>query len=410
MPRLDAYEAWIECEGTKLKEYKIDGAGNTRHCWVASESGKVAARCIHATWSQHLMNQYFAQNFIFAVRTSVKANENVAVSVTFDGIDTKQLWLLKTEHRVSRIRGINLSKNEIKEFIFSTIELTDDEDAGNIFRPSDIGTMSVKFLKVLVEQREAVPTLPASIENGPICERWKKAGVHRVCLSDGSTFFPEGYCHKVHSITTLDNEPPLAIIHFKYRPQEVLRADGIITTDVQLKEEQYAPLYDTKERFSLPAVETEGADIPPIKSEEYHVTPSSIGYKRSLSPFISVRNRNHKHMVTDPRKRVKDLITEPRVQTSARPISIPSRNRKLKEEEDELNEFNELNEDDNDLLRQLKARRDELDRKIECLRYSKSSTRPGSLISEVKLEPIVNHAVYHPLVVDANGVIDLTVD
>ena len=41
MPKFAGMEVWIEMEGTRLEEYKVEEEGDRIECWVPCEAGKV---------------------------------------------------------------------------------------------------------------------------------------------------------------------------------------------------------------------------------------------------------------------------------------------------------------------------------------------------------------------------------
>ncbi|KAI5122999.1 hypothetical protein M0805_007621 [Coniferiporia weirii] len=360
------------------------------HCWVASEAGK---------------------DFVFAISTRDGAEGNLAVKVDVDGVDTKQLWLLKSERRVSRIRGVNLGKNEIKAFCFSIIELTeetDDEEMAGHFHAPDIGTMTIKFLKAVADEGDATPGQTMKLDDGPIYERCKKGGTHRVRLADRTTRFPEGLKHKVHSVTVVDNEPPLAVIHFKYRPREVLQADGIIETATGVKDEQHAApdIRIKAKQHSFPMMKNEPPDTECPNSEEISPAPSSTLYEISRSPSIVSQKRKREPEQIDAQKRLKVGCKLQAVVSSASLI----KEERLKAESDMNDEVDELDDDNDDALLQLKAQRDAIDRRIESIRLSRLRFSSEIIKREIKPELVTGPTTFPALLFDANGVIDLTDD
>ena len=41
MPELKGFDVWVEVNGVRLEEYKIEASGDKVACWIPSEAGKV---------------------------------------------------------------------------------------------------------------------------------------------------------------------------------------------------------------------------------------------------------------------------------------------------------------------------------------------------------------------------------
>jgi hypothetical protein len=41
MPELKGFDVWVEVNGVRLEEYKVEASGDKVACWIPSEAGKV---------------------------------------------------------------------------------------------------------------------------------------------------------------------------------------------------------------------------------------------------------------------------------------------------------------------------------------------------------------------------------
>jgi len=147
--------------------------------------------------------------------------------------------------------GFSTSSTTIRPFSFAPLQLTDD-DAFLDSASKDLGEISIQIWRIAVAGIN-YKWGPAPVEQ-KVHERSKKATSHRVQL-DAEVTRP----HRNGRVARrLDKEPLLTFI-FKYRPLELLQANGI------------APLNKNKRQVSQPDlrhVKKEHQDVIDIEDEE----------------------------------------------------------------------------------------------------------------------------------------------
>ncbi|KAJ6507191.1 hypothetical protein C8R47DRAFT_1100561 [Mycena vitilis] len=123
-----------------------------------------------------------------------------------------------------------------KPFVFSSLKLTDDD--AFIGGPSlaSLGVMTLQIYTVEVTQRDVTP--PAySLSEIKIHERSKKGVTQQVTVAE-----PEFYTKAKRHVKSARTGPNLVTFFFKYRPIDVLRANGIAPQLPQLKRKASAEL------------------------------------------------------------------------------------------------------------------------------------------------------------------------
>ncbi|KAH8113114.1 hypothetical protein DFH11DRAFT_1545232 [Phellopilus nigrolimitatus] len=214
MPRFESYEAWVECDGKRLEEYDVQISDKTVSCWIPSEIGKT----FRVGWKGHSDSRERRSSLWFFV----------------DGVVIKKVTPHLKSDRTSScdMSGIRIDESTIQPLVFSQITWTEDESTADGERPStsDIGTIAVEVLHVKVLQEIdkywALKTVP-SVINKPLNEKEVKAGTHRAGLS-AKTIKVES-TGSVFTVPLDKNNPgPYVKFKFNYRPEDFLRARGII--------------------------------------------------------------------------------------------------------------------------------------------------------------------------------------
>jgi len=276
---LKGYSAWISVDGTALKEYNIEVSnGNKATCWIASEAGKM-----------------FSVNWRDSNRS-----DRVSGFIHLDGILCGGKTVPPTYHGVSRM-SVNVQMSTIstsimteKPFLFSSLELTDDDSyLDRQAALTNLGEISVEIWRVAIVPN-AVPHGIQFPEDQKVHEKSKKAMAHRVKLGD-DIFTPQ---KQPLGVKKLDGAP-LVTFTFKYRSLDVLKANGIVPAATENKR---------------PAVAQEVEDVKPetIEIEDEDEIKALEARLNALRAQRSNPNGN-------PSKRVK---REPRQQSSFVPGEV----------------------------------------------------------------------------------------
>ncbi|CAK5281317.1 unnamed protein product, partial [Mycena citricolor] len=204
MLHFDKFDAWVTIDGQETVEYGVETAADEKKvtCWIASQLGKTFAVHVRST----------AHPGVIAVYTRMDGKEVVG-RVLYCG--------LQTPSTVS-IDGA-LGENDTRPFMFSSLELSDDDRLlGQSSVSQDLGRIDVQLVPVLIASRSAPPQSYPSLETLKIHERSKKAVTQQVSLGQ-STALPSP-C-RFAAVQRLGAD--LVNFSFRYRPLDVLRANDI---------------------------------------------------------------------------------------------------------------------------------------------------------------------------------------
>ncbi|KAJ3478914.1 hypothetical protein NLI96_g9418 [Meripilus lineatus] len=138
-----------------------------------------------------------------------------------------------------QLSKLAVSPSTSRQFAFADVEFSESSDAVAIgsTKLMSLGTIIIKVRRIehTRGKKERTFEIPALL-NGPIDEKSKKIGTHHVILGPEIPRKASRY-HQI--VKTLDsNSQPFAKFVFKYRPREILQAQGIIpvTPDPSLEE------------------------------------------------------------------------------------------------------------------------------------------------------------------------------
>lgn len=210
MPKLGNYEVWIRVDGEKLPEYGMlnnSASGTTEiTCWIPSEVGKAFEIC------------YKDSIRAFATGTSIVMDGNLCHGAGLILLSRQEKPLSKSDTLVHR--GVTVSNDSYRPFVFSSCQLTDDD--GFISLSSDPGqiTIIVEQCAVGKQKKSFRKSFPKPFPKPMVHERAKKGIVQSVELG------PERFQKATRTRTTTTIQR-LVTFKFKYRPLDVLQADGI---------------------------------------------------------------------------------------------------------------------------------------------------------------------------------------
>ncbi|KAJ7879595.1 hypothetical protein B0H14DRAFT_2709399 [Mycena olivaceomarginata] len=210
------FEAWVCIEGEETVEYDVQTSEDDRTvtCWIASELGK--------KFSIHWKNKAFLQD----VGGSVKVDGNPC------GGTISYAW---------RDLGRTISKSGIadaatlKPFVFSSLEVTDDDDDALISSSSsalqDLGLLELTIYPVRINgELESTVFSRLNLSDLKVHERSKKAVTQQIKLAEPQPL------EKAPRVLDIERTGPEVVkFCFKYRPIDVLRANGIAPSPLRLK-------------------------------------------------------------------------------------------------------------------------------------------------------------------------------
>ncbi|KAH8091037.1 hypothetical protein BXZ70DRAFT_954039 [Cristinia sonorae] len=203
MPKIGKFSAHIVVDGKEVEEYGLEESDeNNITCFIPSATDQ--------TFSINLTSDY---------------HEDVGFNAYMDGP-----WvsgqMCRPRTNVCML-GVRQSGSLFRPFTFGALELTDDEDAlMNKSAWSDLGCIELRVLRIVQGSHHVIPSTNNTtfISDGPVHERSKKSGSHRIKLGA-----PQHGVREVVSVAYRDTvQKPFARIRFLYRPKGLLQAQGII--------------------------------------------------------------------------------------------------------------------------------------------------------------------------------------
>ncbi|KAK7691534.1 hypothetical protein QCA50_004933 [Cerrena zonata] len=196
-------ELHIESDGHRVSEYQIKTEldKKTITCFIPSTAGKK-----------------------FEIYCVSKRPELLAVYCTIDGRQIN--GTLCSPFASSSIKGLFSAEDKIAPLLFSSLVLVDDETFSSDSETlGKLGTIELQVIRVHRTGTSPTALLATPKCIGPVHEKSKKVGGHCISFGEASTCAPVSW-----AITTpmYPAEGNWAKFIFKYRPEEILRAQGII--------------------------------------------------------------------------------------------------------------------------------------------------------------------------------------
>ncbi|KAJ2934962.1 hypothetical protein H1R20_g2102, partial [Candolleomyces eurysporus] len=195
---IDEYSAWICIEGLATPVHDVQRENSSSSCWIASQVGKK-----------------FSVNWYNATRQTP-----VQATVIIDGNVCDNHIMLDAQRYPNKPSGVGIS---------NLSRADDDSYLDTVGASMDIGTITLQLWRIEVQEvvsetlkhRYGATTLDDRI----VHERSKKAGAHHVT-------YGEEYASPAPTVDmvrgrTIDTAP-VATFSFKYRPYDILLANGII--------------------------------------------------------------------------------------------------------------------------------------------------------------------------------------
>ncbi|OJT04175.1 hypothetical protein TRAPUB_5127 [Trametes pubescens] len=219
---LNGYSAHICCDGKELETYdvRVEDEKNIS-CWIPSEEGK--RFIVH--WSDE------------------SSSTTMQVKVLVDG-----RCIGITAHppnRTGRRDGMFETSGTLRPFLFAPLLLTDDDALLDDNVNADLGTVQIEMMLVQrYERKKKSQSLRRHVPDiGPLHERSKKAGVHATAFGQPQEVTPSTTSYIPLGV----DKEPFAIFKFRYRPLELLQANGIAPLPAKSTTSKKRPLEDVDE-------------------------------------------------------------------------------------------------------------------------------------------------------------------
>ncbi|KAJ7680829.1 hypothetical protein DFH06DRAFT_1290564 [Mycena polygramma] len=202
------FNAWITIDGEPAEEYDVETSEDqkTVTCWIASQLGKK-----------------------FSVHCRVPPLPTcVAGYVKMDGVRCGSTVLRPGYHdRVLVKRGIT-DGTILKPFMFSSLQVTDDDTFLSSSSNQELGCIELAVAPVDIIGTTLFP-LP-SLDQATIHERSKKAVTQQITTAE-----TELVAVPAATLSLRYASPDFVTFSFKYRPLDLLRANGIAPSPPRLK-------------------------------------------------------------------------------------------------------------------------------------------------------------------------------
>ncbi|KAF7322052.1 hypothetical protein MKEN_00728200 [Mycena kentingensis (nom. inval.)] len=212
MPEWYGFHCWISIEGRDAEEYGVQTSieDKTVTCWIASELGKQFQVHFRADWP--------------ALQPFHRRTTNA--KFLMDGVNCGSKYTSPGSIGVVKSGTLEADGKNIRPFVFSTLRLTDDDAAlglnGSTAQANlnQLGVVGVDVYPVQVGGR--MNRTDAMLPQLELHERTKKAVTQQIQLGT-----PEKQEKRLalRSVTRLG--PDIVKFRFKYRPLDVLCANGI---------------------------------------------------------------------------------------------------------------------------------------------------------------------------------------
>ncbi|KAJ7656665.1 hypothetical protein B0H17DRAFT_993018 [Mycena rosella] len=234
------FSAWVTIDGKEAIEYDLETSEdqNTVTCWIPSELGK---------------------RFVVHWKNSAYHHDTLG-QVSMDGTWAAGQFI---RHRIPSLPaathcdGVS-DGTSVKPFVFSSLELTDDDAflGGSESLHQELGVIQLSITPVQITGASDKTPKSRSLSEMKVHERAKKAVTQQIMLGKAEQLAkPKSYSSWKRT------GPDLVKLCFKYRPLDVLQANGIAPLPPRLKrkasaESLRAPmpnedLVDTKEEKNL---------------------------------------------------------------------------------------------------------------------------------------------------------------
>ncbi|KDQ14882.1 hypothetical protein BOTBODRAFT_32243 [Botryobasidium botryosum FD-172 SS1] len=205
------FSAWITSDNQPLEEFRpeIEGADErTVACWIPSEVG----RKFEVNW------------------TDIHGGVATAGDVAIDGaLKAKCIIHGYRVRATTSAEGVYVSQSQHKPFLFSPLQVTDDESTCVRVSP-DLGSISLTIWRVVITEinKPFDPYTVEANEHGPVYEQNKQGGNHVVGFGAPENSRAVTTKCAAAPYSTADAITPWVRFVFRYRPRDLLQANGIV--------------------------------------------------------------------------------------------------------------------------------------------------------------------------------------
>ncbi|KAJ7267545.1 hypothetical protein B0H12DRAFT_114310 [Mycena haematopus] len=196
------FAAWVSIDGTEAPEYGVEISEDQKSatCWISSELGK--------KFAVHWKNTPY--------------HSDTLGNVFMDGTKCDGIIIRAGTTKTATKDGVYDSQFSKRPFVFSALELTDDDAFLGSSLHQELGLIELKIEPIEVVSSEPATNV-ALLSEIKVHERSKKAATQQITLAEPELFNTP----RLVSICQTTG-PELAKFCFKYRPADVLRANGIM--------------------------------------------------------------------------------------------------------------------------------------------------------------------------------------
>ncbi|KAJ4473189.1 hypothetical protein C8R41DRAFT_581310 [Lentinula lateritia] len=251
------FSAWIEVDGSELPIFDVKENGKEVTCWIPSESDKN-----------------------FSVKWSTgQRDTSMSGDVNIDGQLLSGKVMKAGLPQTFTSNGVLTSATTEKPFVFSRLELTDDDEYLNQV------TAGLGDVQLMISHATfGLPTEHYSSRDpvgvGKVHEKSKKATGHKVGLGENK---PIGHTN----VLMAERHAVIVTFVFKYRPIDMLRANGI------------APPEAHKKR-AVPPSEIEVLDLTDDRPDSEDEEERRITALREELETLERKRRKIKHIKPEP--------------------------------------------------------------------------------------------------------------
>ncbi|EIW84410.1 hypothetical protein CONPUDRAFT_135863 [Coniophora puteana RWD-64-598 SS2] len=203
--RFGDFSASVIVDGSPLQEYDIvvDEDEQEVTCYIPSRSGKrFSVKWNDWMWERGLDSSGY---------------------VTLDGLKCIGRVIDTTKDNTAERSGFDLDERTVRDFMFSNLRLTDDDAYLRIPGLEKLGEISLEIWRGRCMGPGAHLRFGTPNDNRIVHERTKKAMVHCVGFAEERSLLYPTTSVNFHTLGT----HPAARFIFKYKPLEVLQAQGI---------------------------------------------------------------------------------------------------------------------------------------------------------------------------------------
>ncbi|KAJ3843086.1 hypothetical protein F5878DRAFT_721733 [Lentinula raphanica] len=220
MLRIGPYSAWIAVDGaarcleTHCAEARYGGSTASASGWIPSEAGKKFS----IYW--HNAKRDIALEAVVSI-DGVECNRHVMLAASDDFRDRPDTV------RVSYTRTSEATR---RDFIFSVIQLTDDDEWLPLVDYTKFGVITLELWRLQVnrvvrQQLQHDSYAPVVLESQVLHEQTKRGGTHHVRF--GNEYRASRPTVDMVDAQKLDRTPYVSF-SFRYKPYDILLAQGVI--------------------------------------------------------------------------------------------------------------------------------------------------------------------------------------